>query len=97
MKHNSNITLKEFQDKYLDQTFEEGWAIFESDRGLSLERDDEACIFKDDLEAWNHVVLQSLKGSKMHFEALSVLNKFSKFEYDLIMKETKKLKNIYHF
>ncbi len=91
------MTIEEFQNKYLEQTFKEGWAIFESDNGLSLERDDEACIFEGDLEAWHFVVTHSLKGSTMHIEALSLLKKYSEKEYYTIMENTKKLQNIYSF
>lgn len=97
MQHNSNITIEEFQKKYMEKTFKEGWAIFESDYGLSLERDDESCIFKNDLEAWNFVVINSLKGSKMHLETLSMLKNHSRKEYDSIMEHTEKLRNIHSF
>tara|TARA_Y100001956_G_C4113888_1_gene183878 strand:+ start:82 stop:429 length:348 start_codon:yes stop_codon:yes gene_type:complete len=95
--YDENITIEEFQKKYMEKAFKEGWAIFESDYGLSLERDDESCIFKNDLEAWNFVVVNSLKGSKMHIEALSLLKNHSKEEYYSIMENTKKLQNIYSF
>tara|TARA_B100000073_G_scaffold218021_1_gene181362 strand:+ start:161 stop:337 length:177 start_codon:yes stop_codon:yes gene_type:complete len=52
---------------------------------------------QNDIEAWNFVVVNSLKGSKMHLETLSMLKNHSREEYDTIMENTKKLQNIYSF
>ncbi len=95
--YDENITIKDFYGKYSEQSLKEGWSIFEADNRFLLERDDESCIFKNDFEAWNFVVINSLKGSKMHLDALSMLKKYSRKEYDTIMKYTKKLQIIYSF
>ena len=95
--YDENITIEDFYGKYSEQSLKEGWSIFEADNGFLLERDDESCIFKNDFEAWNFVVINSLKGSKMHLETLSMLKNHSRKEYDTIMENTKKLQNIYSF
>lgn len=89
--------LEDFQTKYLKKALHEGWSIFESDYGLSLEKDDESCIFENDFKAWEFVVFKSLNGSKMHIEALRLLKKYSEKEYNFIMEETKKIQKIHSF
>lgn len=95
--YDENITIEDFYEKYLEQSFKEGWSIFVLDGVFLLQRDDESCTFQNDIEAWNFVVVNSLKGSKMHLETLSMLKNHSREEYDTIMENTKKLQNIYSF
>lgn len=53
--------LEAWQRRHLAEALREGWAVFDtagvgSPPCLSLERDDEANVFEDDLEAWAHIL-----------------------------------------
>lgn len=51
---------------------DEGWNLFESDeRGLEIERDDEAGIFDSDERAVWHVMNWAAEGSQLHQKALA--------------------------
>ncbi len=44
--YDENITIEDFYEKYLEQSFKEGWSIFVLDGVFLLQRDDESCIYE---------------------------------------------------
>lgn len=58
-----------------DLNLAEGWGVFSTigtqDAGvLRIERDDEAGIFANDMEAWVFVMVHAAAGSERHMQAL---------------------------
>lgn len=68
-----------------NRALREGWAIFESNEGLRLERDDEDPKFGGDGAAWRHVRKHARKGSTLHRRALAHLKQEAPAEYRRVM------------
>lgn len=69
----------------------EGWGLFETigGNGLQLQKVDEADTFKEDLDAWRHVVGKSQEPfhlGTLHRRALNYLQQENPLEYKLIQE-----------
>lgn len=81
---------------------EQGWAIFEASgdpdavvggkpygiRPYELQKDDEAGVFRDDLEAWSFVARQAERGDETAQRAIEFLRDNSPNEYGAFIIET---------
>jgi hypothetical protein len=67
----------------------EGWFISECSGSAhgpyQLQKDDEADLWANDSDAWEHVVAEAHAGSVYHGEALNYLRTYNRQEFDVIV------------
>lgn len=89
--------LESWQERHLAEALREGWAVFDtagvgSPPCLGLERDDEAAIFADDLEAWAHILKRASKDPlSAAFGALRLMT--PRYEIDIRRQVAKAKRN----
>lgn len=65
---------------------DEGWAIFDGDSGLRIEKDDDAGILRSDDDAYRLVLQRASYGSKLHLDALEVIKGHAPLEWANIVE-----------
>ncbi|KAA1254788.1 hypothetical protein F0M16_11010 [Vibrio cholerae] len=88
-----NYPMPEVFAELADQ---EGWGLFERESGISLCRNDEAKLLKDDTEAWDFVIRKAMTGSEFHIAVIAGIKQQNPDEYTLWVNESRVFNN-YHF
>lgn len=88
-----NYPMPEVFAQLADQ---EGWGLFECESGISLCRNDEANLLKDDTEAWDFVIRKAMTGSEFHIAVIAGIKQQNPDEYTLWVNENRVFNN-YHF
>lgn len=74
--------------KHAAQAYNEGWGVFVTESGeLQVQYEQELAIFKNDNDAWHHIIKEAVGGSQFHIEFIRQLKIESPDEYALWVNE----------